>query len=213
MEIIRYHAMSREVDDRTWRRYERRMQQSKAGWVLGVGLLLAACGSPPPPETPKAPEPAPAPPPAPEAKPEPKAEEPPPQDTPEAPPAAETPKSTATIGGVSISEIDPKTLIAAVQKAGWAPEDVQINHGTVGKFESIEFGILKGTDKGTFELVRRAAKPTGSSGSMMSPKDQAKMREDRGAVFLDEQAEVVIMIVVDGKPAIAKKVLELVLKK
>lgn len=189
------------------------MEQSKARWVLGVGLLLVACGSPPVPETPKAPEPAPPTPPVEAPKPEPKAEEPPPRETPEAPPPAEMPKSAATIGGVSISEIDPKTLVAAVQKAGWAPEDVQINHGTVGKFENIEFGILKGNDKGTFELVRRAANPTGSSGSAMSPKDQAKLREDRGAVFLDEKAEVVIIVVVEGKPAIAKKVLDLVLKK
>lgn len=191
------------------------MRKSSVGWVLGIGFLLSACGAPPPPETAKAPEPAPAPPaPKPEApKPEPKAEEPAKAPAPEPPPAPELPKSSATIGGVSISEIDAKTLVAAVQKAGWAPEEVEINQGTVGKFENIEFGLMKGNDKGTFELVRRARTPSGASGSMMSPKDQAKMREDKGAVFLDEKAEVAIILVIEGKPAVAKKALDAILKK
>jgi hypothetical protein len=188
---------------------------------MGLGVvacLLVACGgSTPPPEPPPKPaEPAPkaAPPPpveAPKAD-EPKADEPKPE-APAPPPPPELPKSAATIGGVSISEIEPKGLVDALQKAGWAPEKVEINHGTVGKYENIQFGLLKGNDQGTFELVRRIPVPTGSSSSMMSPKDQAKMKEGRGAVYLDEKAEVALWIIIDGKPAVAKKVLEALLKK
>lgn len=192
------------------------MARSKAVVVLSVCSLLIACGgATPPPENPTPPEPKAEPKPAveePKAE-EPKAEDPKKEETPPPPAAPELPKSTATIGGVSISEIDPKTLVAALQKAGWAPEEVEINHGTVGKYESIEFGILKGNDKGTFEMVRRAANPSGSSGSMMGPKDQAAMHEKLGAVYLDDKADVAVWVVIEGKPAVAKKVLDAVLKK
>ncbi|MBK9001677.1 MAG: hypothetical protein IPM35_38640 [Myxococcales bacterium] len=191
------------------------MARSKAVIVLSVCSLLVACGgTTPPPENPTPPEPKEEPKPAVEPKEEPKAEEPKKEETPPPPAAPELPKSSVTIGGVSISEIDPKTLVAAVQKAGWAPENVEINHGTVGKFESIEFGILKGTDQGKFNLVRRAAMPSGSSGSMMAPKDLAAMHKDSAAVYLDEAADVVVWIKLDGgKPAVAKKALDSVLKK
>lgn len=191
------------------------MGMQKAFGVVALGSLLIACGgATPPPEAAK-PEPAPAPKPVVEEHKaeEPKQEEPKKEEAPPPPAAPEVPKSAATIGGVSISEIDPKALVAALQKAGWAPEEVEINHGTVGKYENIEFGIAKGTDKGTFEIVRRAAQPTGASGSMMGPKDQAAMHENLGAVFLDSKSEVVVIVVVEGKQAVAKKVLELVIKK
>jgi len=192
------------------------MARSKVVGVLSVCSLLVACGgATPPPEAAPPPEPAAKEPPKPAE--EPKAEEPkkdePKKDEPAAPPAPEMPKSAATIGGVSISEIDPKALVAAFQKAGWAPESVEINHGTVGKYENIEFGIMKGNDQGKFEMVRRAAVPTGSSGSAMPPKDQAKMHEDKGAVYYDDKADVALWIVIDGKPAVAKKALDAVLKK
>lgn len=193
------------------------MAHSRVIAVLSVCSLLVACGgATPPPESPTPPEPAPKEEPKPVEEPkaeEPKAEEPKKAEAAPPPAAPELPKSAATIGGVSISEIDPKSLVAALQKAGWAPENVEINHGTVGKYESIEFGLLKGNDKGTFEMVRRAATPSGSSGSMMAPKDQAAMHEKVGAVYLDEKADVAVWVVIEGKPAVAKKVLESVLKK
>lgn len=193
------------------------MERSKAlGMVCVCSLLFACGGTAPPPESAPTPTPKEEPKPAAEEskKEEPKAEEPKKEEPPPAAPAPEMPKSAATIGGVSISEIDPKTLVAAVQKAGWAPESVEINHGTVGKYESIEFGILKGNDQGKFNLVRKAAVPSGTSGSMMSPKDQAKMYEASSAVYLDEKAEVVVWIKLDGgKPAVAKKALDAILKK
>lgn len=113
------------------------MARSKAVIVLSVCSLLVACGgTTPPPENPTPPEPKEEPKPAVEPKEEPKAEEPKKEETPPPPAAPELPKSEATIGGVSISEIDPKALVAALQKAGWAPENVEINHGTVGKYEN-----------------------------------------------------------------------------
>lgn len=187
--------------------------------VTVVSLLVTACGGTPtaPAAEPK-PEPAPAPkkeepkppeePKEPEQKEADKKTEPPP----EAPPAPEKPKSKTTIGGVSISEIDGKALVAAMQKIGWAPQDVQITGGTVGKFENIRFGIAGPTFEGTFEIIRRAQTPTGSSAGMMAPKDQADMKKDTAAVFLDKEAEVAIIIVIEGKQAEAKKVLDKLLK-
>jgi len=192
------------------------MTRTTSCLALVLSTLLAACGgATPPPETPEAEEPKAEPPPVKE---EPKAEElkkeEPKKEEPATPPAApEIPKSAATIGGASISDVTPEALVAEMRKLGWAPENVEINHGTVGKYENIEFGIAKGNDKGTCELVRRAATPTGSSGSMMSPKDQAAMHEKLGAVYLDDKAEVVVMVIIEGKPAEAKKVLDKLVKK
>ena len=116
------------------------MARSKAVSVLSVCSLLVACGgTTPPPETPAPAEPAPTETPKPAEEPkaeEPKKEEGKKEETP--PPAApELVKSTATIAGVSVSEIDAKALVAALQKAGWAPEEVEINQGTVGKYSQL----------------------------------------------------------------------------
>jgi hypothetical protein len=186
--------------------------------TLTLSLWVAACaGGPPPPAA--EPKPAPAPAPAPEKEePKPTAEppqnepEPKPEPAPQAPPAPEKPKSKTLIGGVSISEISGEQLVAAMQKIGWAPQDVQITGGTVGKYENIRFGIAGPSAEGTFEIIRRAQTPTASSAGMMPPKDQAAMKENVGAVFLDPDAEVAIIIVIDGKQAEAKKVLGKLLK-
>ena len=53
-----------------------------------------------------------------------------------------------------------------------------------------------------FSRLRAAWRPSGASGSMMSPKDQAKMREDKGAVFLDEKAEVARAILAHTIPLV-----------
>ena len=121
------------------------------------------------------------------------------------------PKSSATIGGVSVSEIDAKAIVAEVQKLKWAPQKVDISGGVVGKYETIRFGISNGKIGGKVEVIRRAAVPSGGA-SMMSPKDQKAMHEKRGAVFLDEEADVLIAIVVDGRPAEAKKLLAKLVK-
>ncbi|MEZ4219798.1 MAG: hypothetical protein R3B13_02635 [Polyangiaceae bacterium] len=186
--------------------------KTSGGVFLGLLLLTFGCGSPPPPASP-APAPAPAsPPPAPEPK-----EEPPPPEDPEPPPEAtpaapEKPKSTAMIGETSISDIDGQALVAEVQKLKWAPEKVEVMGGSVGKYENLRFGIHNGTLGGHIELIRPAKEPSGGA-SMMSPKDQKAMHENQGAVFLDETADVLVIVIVDGKPAEAKKLLDKLIKK
>ncbi len=135
--------------------------------LVALSLIVVACGgSPPPPAAePKAEPPPvskPEPKPAEEPKQEPEAK---PEPAPEPPPAPEKPKSSTNIGGVSISDIDAKQLVAAVQKIGWAPEDVQTSGGSVGKYENIRFGIANGSIEGTLEIIRPAHTPTGSSAS------------------------------------------------
>lgn len=183
-----------------------------------AALTLAACGGSPPPEPTVAEPPAtakPEPPPAPTATtpPEEKKEPAPEPEPAPAPPAAEAkPKSSAMISGVSLSDIDDKAMIAAVQKAGWAPPDVAVTGGTVGKYENFRFTIDKGGVTGFVELIRPAQTPTGSSASMMPPKDQKSMREATSAIFFDEKADLLLVVNVEGKPAEAKKLLDKLLK-
>jgi hypothetical protein len=175
-------------------------------------VMAAACGGSPPPE-PAAPAPAPAPAPPP---PEPVEEPPPPEDPDPAPPpeaAPEIPKSSATIGGVSVSEIDAKTLVAEVQKLKWAPEKVEISGGTVGKYENIRFGIDNGKLTGYLELVRPAAERGSGGASMMAPKDQKAMKEASAGVFLDETADVLLIVMIEGKKADAQKFVDKLIKK
>ena len=180
--------------------------------LVALSFIVVACGgSPTPPAAEPKPDPAPKeePKPAGDTKKEPEEKK---EPVAEPPPAPEKAKSTTTIAGVSISDIDAKALVAAVQKIGWAPQDVQTSGGTVGKYENIRFGIASATLEGTLEIIRPAKTPTGSSASMMKPKDQAAMKEGLGAVFVDKDAEVAIIIVIEGKPAEAKKVLDKLLK-
>jgi hypothetical protein len=187
---------------------------------LIVGFVVAACGAPPPPPKSAPPPEAPAPPPKPEPKPAPEPEkkaepekQPEPEPPPPEPPAPEKPKSTATIAGVSISDVEDKAVVAAVQKLGWAPQKVQISGGTIGKYENFRFGIQKDKYSGHIEVVRPAKNPTGSGASMMPPKDQKKMNEGNGAVYLDEAADVIVIVVVEGAPAEAQKLLDKLVKK
>lgn len=188
------------------------MSLARFGVWVALSIVVVACGGapPPPPEPPPKAEPPPPPPPPP-----PPAEDPPPPpETDEPPPPPpERPKSSTTIGDTSITEISADALVAAVQKLGWAPEKVEISGGTVGKYENVRFSIDNGKGGiGNIEIVRPAAEPRPGA-SMMAPKDQKAMHESRGAVFFDKDADVVVMVVVDGKPAEAKKLLDKLLKK
>ncbi len=187
-------------------------------WIaLGIALSMlttASCGNSPPAESPPAPEPAPEPK---VEKPEPKPEADKPKEPepePEPPPAAPAkPKSTATIGGASLSDAEGAAIVAEVQKIGWAPQNVAISGGTVGKYENVRFGIANANSTGYIEIIRPAQNPTTGSASMMAPKDQKAMKESVGAVFFDEAADVLVIVVVEGKPAEAKKVLAKLVKK
>lgn len=185
------------------------------GSIISVSLLVACGGSPPPPAAPpepapvKKPEP-PPPPPEPEPSAEPEPEAPPPE-----PAAPEKPKSTATIGGTSLSDVSAEAVIAEVQKLKWAPEKVAVSGGTVGKYENIRFGITDGKQSGYIEIVRPAKDPTGSTASMMPPKDQKAMKESSGAAtYLDPDGDVIVIVMVDGgKTAVAKKLLDKLVQK
>lgn len=197
------------------------MRRGAPGYAIGtmrfaillgpILLCLVSCGgSAPPPEAPPPVEPPTAPPPPPE--PVDTTEPPEPPDEPP-PPPPERVKSTSTIGGTSITEVTGEEIVAALQKLGWAPENVAITGGTVGKYENLRMGIATAKLVGHLEIVRPAAEPTGSSASMMPPKDQKAMHESTAAVYLDPTADVVIIIVVEGKQAEAKKLLDKLVKK
>lgn len=186
--------------------------------LIGLSLLVACGGSPPPAPKPPpeeaAPEPPPPPPPASAEEPEPSASaEPEEPAEPPAPPTPQKPKSTATISGTSISDIAGKDIVAAVQKIGWAPPDVAIGGGTVGKYEDIRFGIQKGSASGYVEIIRPSATPSPGSASMMAPGDQKAMKEKVGAVFFDKDAGVLVVAVVQGNRTAAKRLLDKLIKK
>lgn len=185
------------------------MRSVWTAWIL-LALSISACGAPaPPPASPPPPEPvkkAEKPPPEPE-----KPKEPEPEPTP--PPVVEAkPKSKRTIGGTSISDVEGPAMVAEAQKAGWAPTNVAILGGTVGKYENVRFGIDNGKVTGYIEIIRPAHEPTHGGASMMAPKDQKAMKDALGAVLFDEEAEVLIVVVVEDNPADAKKLLAKLVK-
>jgi hypothetical protein len=187
--------------------------------LVGLSLLVACGGSTPPPPKPPPEQAAPAPPPPPP--PSASAEEPEasasaePEEPPEPakPPEPQKPKSTATIAGTSISDIDGKDVVTAVQKLKWAPPTVAIGGGTVGKYESIRFGIQTGSASGYIEIIRPAHNPIPGSASMMPPKDQEPMKAKMGATYLDKDADVLVTVVVQGNKTAAKRLLDKLVKK
>lgn len=187
------------------------MSRVWAAWIL-LSLVTMACGSPP---APAAPEPKPELVKPAEPKPKPEAEKPKePEPEPETPPPAveAKPKSKHTIGGASISDVEGPAMVAEAQKIGWAPTNVALLGGTVGKYENVRFGIDNGKNTGYIEIIRPAHEPTFRGANMMSPKDQAAMKESLGAILLDEEADVLIVVVVEDKPAEAKKLLAKLVK-
>lgn len=128
-------------------------------------------------------------------------------------PQPERVKSSATIGGVSLTEVTGEQIVAELQKLGWAPENVAISGGTVGRYENVRMGIATAKAEGLFELIRPAAQPRSGGASMMAPKDQKAMRESTAAVYLDESADVIVIIAVDGKLPDAKKLLDKLVKR
>ncbi len=109
--------------------------------------------------------------------------------------------------------MDAKDVVAAVQKLKWAPQNVAISQGTVGKYENIRFGIQNGSASGHIEIVRPAHDPSTGGANMMAPKDQAAMNENTGAVYLDKDADVIVTVVVDGNKTAAKRLLDKLVKK
>ncbi len=104
-------------------------------------------------------------------------------------------------------------MVAAVQKLKWAPPTVAIGGGTVGKYESIRFGIQRGSASGHIEIIRPAHNPISGTASMMAPKDQQAMNDKMGATFLDKDADVLVTVVVDGNKRAAQRLLDKLVKK
>ena len=109
--------------------------------------------------------------------------------------------------------MDGKDVVTAVQKLDWAPPDVAISGGSVGKYENVRFGIQKGSASGYIEIIRPAHDPSPGSASMMAPKDQQAMKEQTGATYLDKDADVLVVVVVAGNKTAAKRLLDKLVKK
>lgn len=177
-------------------------------WLPGVVAVIGrlACGGSTPPAEPPPKEEAPAPPPPPPAEEPAPAESAEPAAEPAPEPAPSKPASKATISGISISDVEGPVVVAAMQKLGWAPESVEISGGNIGKFENIRFTLAKDGTGGSVEIVRPAHSPQPGA-SMMSPEAQRADAEKRGAAYYDPDADVLVVVVVDGKPGVAKQLL------
>jgi hypothetical protein len=113
-----------------------------------------------------------------------------------------------------LSDVSIETVIAEVQKLKWAPPTVATSGGTVGKYENLRFGISDGKSEGYIEIIRPAKDPSGSSANMMPPKDQKAMKESSGAAtYLDPEADVLVIVMIEGKTAVAKKLIDKLVKK
>jgi hypothetical protein len=188
--------------------------------LVVVPFLVVACGGSskppaPPPEPPPAsaappPEPAPA---EADAGAE-AAAEPAQPETPPAPAALNKPASESTIGGTSISSVDPGAVVDAVKKMKWAGDSTTAGGGTAGQYEDIKFDIQKGKDKGFVEIVRPAQSPTASDTPVKAPADmEADLKKDKAAIFYDDSADVLVAVSVDKKAYLAKQILGKLVKK
>lgn len=119
------------------------------------------------------------------------------------------PKSASTIGGKSISDVDGVAVQDQAKKLGWIKDAGAVGGGTLGSYEQFRFEIEKGKAKGFIEVVRPAANPTASGGSSITPPTELQsMRESEGAaVHLDPEADVIVIVSIEGKTAEAKKLL------
>lgn len=124
-------------------------------------------------------------------------------------PKLEKPKSEATIGGKSVSDVDGLLMLAEAKKLGWVKDGTGVGGGVIGPYEQFRFDIEKGGMKGYIEVVRPTANP-GEAGSVsMTPPVELKARREKegAATELDEVADVIVVVSVEGKTADAKKLL------
>lgn len=191
--------------------------------LVVLPFLLAACGGsskppePPPEPPPAAAEPAPAPPASAatgaggagagaSAEPE--------NTAPPAPAALDKPASESTIGGTSISSVDPSAVVDAAKKMKWAGDTTSASGNTAGQYEDIKFDIQKGKNKGFIEIVRPATAPTASDSPVKAPADlEADLKKEKAAIFYDEPADVLVAVSVQKKPYLAKQILRKLVKK
>ena len=129
-------------------------------------------------------------------------------------PKLDKPKSEATIAGKSLSELDDAGLSAELKKLGWVKEGAAVSGGTVGSYQSLSVDIEKGKAKGVVKIIRPAAEPGEASGTSIAPPSEQKAeREKEGAATeLDEAADVLVIVQIEGKTADAKKLLAQLVK-
>jgi hypothetical protein len=122
-------------------------------------------------------------------------------------PKIDKPPSESTIAGKSVSEIDGATVASEAKKLGWVKEAAPAGANTSGSYETLKLDIEKGKSKGFIEIIRPAANP-GAPGSGGAPSEVKAAREkDGAAVHYDEASDVLIVVMVEGKTADAKKLL------
>lgn len=132
-----------------------------------------------------------------------------PAPAPAPPPAPPKPKSAATIGGTSITDVTGGAMVAELNKVGWVDKAVVVSGGALGAYESVRFDLKKGKEKGYCEIVRPVPGAPADKGSgMVPPKDQRADRDKEGATYLDEVSDVLVVVVVEGNPKQAKKLID-----
>ncbi len=118
------------------------------------------------------------------------------------------PKSLATIGGASISDVAGLSVVTEMKKAGWVDLAVALSKESAGAYESVRFDLKKGKDRGHCEIVRPLENPSAERGGLLSPRDQKPDRDREGATYFDEASDVLVIVVVDGNPKQAKKLID-----
>lgn len=128
------------------------------------------------------------------------------------------PASSWQTNGKSLSEITGEDLAAALKKAGWIKgTEAPITAALTGQYESMSIPLEKGKVKGTFKLIRPAAKPgepETASQAVLPSKATDTLSKDTGASYYDEASDVFVSIELTegGKAADAKKALDGVAK-
>jgi hypothetical protein len=136
--------------------------------------------------------------------------------SPEAPPAASAASAApvsakAKINGKSLNEASMSDIGDALAKEGYKYKSG--GGMAMGANETVTVRGTKGKDEVKVSLIRPTGKADEGSMKMSSAADQEKGFAAKGATYLEKDANVLVAVVIEGKPEDAKKVLDAIIEK
>lgn len=113
----------------------------------------------------------------------------------------ERPRSRFTIGGASLSDIEPSALVAALKKLGYKQaEEPTLSTNVAGLYEAVELGIEKGGAGMVVVLFRPTRQPVEPSppyvASTFEPKNNADITKDNPSLvaLYDDKGDVAVLV-------------------
>ncbi len=126
-------------------------------------------------------------------------------------PAAAPQPAKAKINGKSLNEASMSDIGDALEKEGYKYKSG--GGMAMGANETVTVRGTKGKDEVKVSLIRPTGKADEGSMKMSSAADQEKSFAKKGATYLENDANVLVAVVIEGKPEEAKKLLDAIIEK